>query len=94
MLSILVNNGSFLGHLTSHGIAKSVRDGGVSNQAAMASHAQLSGMFLGPKSSMGSILIPTDQLHASCIMTIFATDQDSVSQIQETLESHLREVIL
>ena len=39
MLLILVNNGSFLGHLTSHGIAKSVRDGGVSNQAAMASQA-------------------------------------------------------
>ena len=44
MLSILVNNGSFLGHLTFRSIAKDVGEGGESNQTAMASHAQLRGM--------------------------------------------------
>ena len=44
MLSILVNNGSFLGHLTLRSIAKNVSDGGEGNQTAMASHAQLRGM--------------------------------------------------
>ena len=44
MLSILVNNGSFLGHLTLRSIAKDVSDGDESNQTAMASYAQLRGM--------------------------------------------------
>ena len=44
MLSILVNNGSFLGHLTLRSIAENISDGGESNQTAMASHPQLRGM--------------------------------------------------
>ena len=48
MLSILVNNGSFLGHLTLRSIAKSVSDGGERNQTAMSSHAQLWGMYQWP----------------------------------------------
>ena len=86
MLSILVNNGSFLGHLTLRSIAKSVGDGGEGNQTAMSSHAQLWGMYQWAESLVRSSFLPT-----SCIMTIFAIDQDSMSQIQA---SRLVDVIL
>ena len=45
MLSILVNNGSFLGHLTLRSNAKSVSDGDKGNQTVMSSQAQLWGMY-------------------------------------------------
>ena len=57
MLSILVNNGSFLGHLTLRSIAKNVSDGGESNQTAMAPWNVTRDRV------MGSILIPTDIMH-------------------------------
>ena len=83
MLSILVNNGSFLGHLTLRSIAKSVGDGGEGNQTAMSSHAQLWGMYQWAESLVRSSFLPT-----SCIMTIFAIDQDSMSQIQAPRRCH------
>lgn len=46
MLSILVNNGSFLGHLTLHSNAKSASDWGKGNQTVMSGQAQqLWGMY-------------------------------------------------